>query len=65
MSDTVDDILYQDFCLWTNLCLFNCPIAPVNPKNTHVLSGKNNYQTRTVVQLPTVHTDQYSENKGE
>lgn len=42
-----------------------CPIAPVNPKNTYVLSGKNNYQTRTVVQLPTVHTDQYSENKGE
>lgn len=39
--------------------------STVNPKNTYVLSGKNNYQTRTVVQLPTVHTDQYSENKGE
>lgn len=23
MSDTVDDILYQNFCLWTNPCLFN------------------------------------------
>lgn len=22
-SDTVDDILYQNFCLWTNPCLFN------------------------------------------